>query len=77
VVHVVAPSASSSLYLSLAGAIFVAPFLLFSGYSGHLANVISKRKVLIGVKVFEVGVTGLGLAAFFSTLIEWMLRCSF
>ena len=30
-VHVAASSESSSLYLSLAGAVFVVPFLLFSG----------------------------------------------
>src|SRR5258708_39007279 len=63
----------SSFYLSLSLAVFVAPFLLFSGYSGHLADVISKRKVLIAVKVFEIFVMGLGLLAFFSTRIELML----
>src|ERR1700682_2546947 len=71
-VHV-AGSTGSSFYLSLAGAVFVIPFLLFSGYSGHLADVISKRKVLIAVKVFEIFVMGLGLLAFFSTRIELML----
>ena len=76
-VHVAANSESSSLYLSLAGAVFVVPFLLFSGYSGHLADVLSKRKVLIGVKIFEMFVMGLGLAAFFSTRIELMLLVLF
>ena len=37
-VHVAAPAASGSEYLSLAGVVFVLPFLLFSGYSGHLAD---------------------------------------
>ncbi len=64
---------SGSEYLSLAGAVFVAPFLLFSGYSGHLADAVSKRTVLISVKVFEVAVMLLGLAVFFSTRIELML----
>lgn len=72
-VHVAANSESSSLYLSLAGAVFVVPFLLFSGYSGHLADAISKRKVLISVKVFEIFAMSLGFAAFFSTRIELML----
>src|SRR5580704_19742601 len=53
---------SDGAYLSLAGAVFVAPFLLFSGYSGHLADAVSKRTVLISVKVFEVAVMLLGLA---------------
>src|SRR5271169_1231489 len=76
-VHVAATTGSGSEYLSLAGAVFVIPFLLFSGYSGHLADAVSKRKVLIGVKVFEIFVMGLGLAAFFSTRIELMLAVLF
>src|SRR5450755_3985836 len=71
-VHVAADTGSSQ-YLVLAGVVFVIPFLLFSGYSGHLADVVSKRKVLISVKVFEIFVMTLGLAAFFSTRIELML----
>ncbi|HEX3744633.1 MAG TPA: acyl-[ACP]--phospholipid O-acyltransferase [Bryobacteraceae bacterium] len=66
-------AASGSLYLSLAGVVFVAPFLLFSGYSGHLADAVSKRKVLISVKVFEIAVMLVGLAVFFSTRVELML----
>src|SRR5580693_10498555 len=61
---------SGSEYLSLAGAVFVAPFLLFTGYAGHLADAVSKRTVLISVKVFEVAVMLLGLAVFFSSRVE-------
>jgi len=68
----VAASASSA-YLSLAGVVFVLPFLLFSGYSGHLSDAVSKRKVLIGVKIFEIAVMALGFAAFFTTRMEFML----
>ena len=60
-------------YLSLAGAVFVVPFLLFSGYAGHLADAVSKRTVLVSVKVFEVAVMLLGLAVFFSARVELML----
>jgi acyl-[acyl-carrier-protein]-phospholipid O-acyltransferase/long-chain-fatty-acid--[acyl-carrier-protein] ligase len=76
-VHVAATSGSSNEYISLAGAVFVIPFLLFSGYSGHLADAISKRTVLIAVKVFEIAAMLLGLAAFFSTRIELMLAVLF
>jgi len=76
-VHVAARTGSGSEYLALAGAVFVVPFLVFSGYSGHLADAFSKRTVLISVKVFEVFVMGLGLAAFFSTRIELMLAVLF
>src|SRR5215470_4338727 len=57
---------ASSAYLSLAGVVFALPFLLFSGYSGHLSDAVSKRRVLIGVKA-------LGIAAFFTTSMEFML----
>lgn len=72
-VHVAATTGSGSEYLSLAGAVFVIPFLLFSGYSGHLADTVNKRTVLIAVKIFEIAVMTLGLAVFFSTRIELML----
>jgi len=72
-VHIAANSSASGFYLSLAGAVFVVPFLLFSGYSGHLADAVSKRKVLVGVKIFEIFAMAAGLATFFTTRIEWML----
>ena len=67
-------AASAGLdYLWLAGVVFVLPFLLFSGYSGHLADKVSKRTVMISVKVFEIGVMTIGLAVFFTDSMEWML----
>jgi acyl-[acyl-carrier-protein]-phospholipid O-acyltransferase/long-chain-fatty-acid--[acyl-carrier-protein] ligase len=39
---------------AVVGAVFILPFLLFSGYAGHLADVVSKRTVLIWTKVLEV-----------------------
>ncbi len=68
---------AGSRYLSLAGVVFMVPFFLFSGYSGHLADVVSKRKVLVGVKVFEIAVMTLGLLAFFAGRIELMLGVLF
>jgi acyl-[acyl-carrier-protein]-phospholipid O-acyltransferase/long-chain-fatty-acid--[acyl-carrier-protein] ligase len=35
---------------------FILPFMLFSGYAGHWADVTSKRKVLIATKACEVAV---------------------
>jgi acyl-[acyl-carrier-protein]-phospholipid O-acyltransferase / long-chain-fatty-acid--[acyl-carrier-protein] ligase len=64
-VRLAAATGSGGEYLSLAGAVYVLPFLLFSGYSGHLADSLSKRTVLISVKVFEIFVMALALAAFF------------
>ena len=49
-------------WVPLVPAVFTVPALLFSGYSGHLADRVSKRSVLIGVKVFEIAVMLFGLA---------------
>ncbi len=60
-------------YLSLTGAVFILPFLFFSGYAGHVADVFSKRTVLVATKVFEILAMGLGVLASLSGRIELML----
>jgi len=64
-------------YASLVIGVFVLPSLLFSGYAGHLADAISKRTVLISVKVFEIAIMSFGVTAFISGRIEWMLLVVF
>lgn len=66
-----------STYLPLIGALFILPFFLFSGYAGHLADVYSKRQVLVLTKVFEIVVMSLGLLAFLVGRIELMLGVLF
>ena len=63
--------------LSLIGAIFVLPYLLFSGYAGHVADTWSKRAVLITTKAFEVVVMLLGFGAFLIGSFELMLGVLF
>ncbi len=72
-VNMAATPGSGSAYVSLVGAVFILPYLLFSGYAGHLADAYNKRKVLIVTKSFEVVAIGFGLFAFISGRIEWML----
>jgi acyl-[acyl-carrier-protein]-phospholipid O-acyltransferase/long-chain-fatty-acid--[acyl-carrier-protein] ligase len=72
-VYVAAQTGQGGEYLSIALGVFSIPFLLFSGYSGYLADRFSKRTVLISVKVFEIGVMALGVAVFFSTDVRLML----
>jgi acyl-[acyl-carrier-protein]-phospholipid O-acyltransferase/long-chain-fatty-acid--[acyl-carrier-protein] ligase len=52
----VAAGAGGAAYLSLTGVVFVAPYLLFSGWAGSLADACDKRLVLVSSKVFEIGV---------------------
>ncbi len=51
--------------LAAAGAIFVAPFLLFSASSGTLADRFSKRNVIVLTKVMELVIMTLGVLAFY------------
>lgn len=52
--------------LSLAGAIYVLPFLLFSLAAGTFADRLSKSRIIVFTKVLEIGVMGLALYAFFA-----------
>ncbi|MEN8237455.1 MAG: acyl-[ACP]--phospholipid O-acyltransferase [Pseudomonadota bacterium] len=49
----------SSGPVALIGAIFILPYLLFSGYAGYFADVWNKRTVLIATKAMEVIAMGL------------------
>jgi acyl-[acyl-carrier-protein]-phospholipid O-acyltransferase/long-chain-fatty-acid--[acyl-carrier-protein] ligase len=57
---------------AVAGAVFILPFLLFSGYAGHFADVISKRRILIACKFLEIAVmAGMVPALFLSARGLW------
>src|SRR5438477_3627316 len=63
-VHMVS-TARAGHELSIVSGVFILPFLLFSGYAGQLADVYSKRTVLVVSKSLEIGAAALGLAAFY------------
>ena len=58
-----ASGAEAARNLSLVGAIFITPFLLFSGYAGQLADIYSKRTVLIVTKSLEIATALLAFVA--------------
>ena len=59
-----ATAAEAGRNLSIISAVFILPFILLSGYAGQLADVYSKRTVLVVTKTLEIAATLLGLAAF-------------
>ena len=59
---------SANTILSLAGAIFVIPFLLFSSAAGVLADRISKRTIIVSAKMMELTVA---IFACFTILSQW------
>jgi acyl-[acyl-carrier-protein]-phospholipid O-acyltransferase/long-chain-fatty-acid--[acyl-carrier-protein] ligase len=58
-----AASAGDSTYLSLSAALFIAPYLLFSGYAGHLADRFAKRRVLVICKLSEIALMAMATLA--------------
>jgi acyl-[acyl-carrier-protein]-phospholipid O-acyltransferase / long-chain-fatty-acid--[acyl-carrier-protein] ligase len=69
--------AANPAYVPLVPAVFTVPSLLFSGYAGHLADAVSKRMVLIGVKAFEIAIMIFGLAALHAGWTEGMIGVVF
>jgi acyl-[acyl-carrier-protein]-phospholipid O-acyltransferase/long-chain-fatty-acid--[acyl-carrier-protein] ligase len=59
--------------LALGTALFVVPYLLFSGYAGYIADRYDKRRVLIAVKAMEIGAMALGLLALSLGRMDLML----
>jgi len=58
-----ATGSAASDELSWVGAVFTAPFLLFSGYAGQLSDRYDKRTVLVATKALEIVSMALALAA--------------
>ncbi len=66
-INVKGPGSANSI-LSIAGAVFVIPFLLFSSSAGVLADRMSKRTIVVFTKILELAIMLFGLIAVF---FEW------
>ena len=69
--------ANETLFLSLTGIVFMAPYLLFSVLAGALADRISKRDLLLWTKVSEVGAAVVAAAALALGSLPLMLLALF
>jgi acyl-[acyl-carrier-protein]-phospholipid O-acyltransferase/long-chain-fatty-acid--[acyl-carrier-protein] ligase len=77
VLDIPAAAGGGKHYIPFIGGLFILPFLLFSGYAGYLADVHSKKNVLVAVKSFEIIAMSLGFIAFFLDRMEPMLAVIF
>lgn len=68
---------AGNFYVDLIAFLFILPSALFSGYAGHWADVYSKKRVLVSVKVFEIFVMALAVVGFVSQQIQPMLAIVF
>ena len=51
------PQEERNTHVAMAGALFAAPFILFSMLGGWLADRFSNQRVMSAVKLAEVGIT--------------------
>lgn len=61
----------ATAYMSVVGAVFALPFLIFSAVAGDLADRFSKRSVVVWAKVAEIGAMLLAIGALWQGRI-WM-----
>jgi hypothetical protein len=57
--------ADPKLLTTLAAAVFIFPFLIFSAIAGKLADMTPKDRIMRLVKIFEIGIAGLGTISLF------------
>ena len=62
-------AASTSEVMAQALFVFALPFLLFSAWSGNLADRISKRSIIVTAKLMELALMGLGCVALWNELL--------
>jgi acyl-[acyl-carrier-protein]-phospholipid O-acyltransferase/long-chain-fatty-acid--[acyl-carrier-protein] ligase len=71
------PDAERNRLVSIVGAVFALPFIVFSMTGGFLANRFSKRTVTIGVKCFEIFVMLLALTGLATNHLYLTISCVF
>lgn len=68
-------SLSGPLLTNLIGALFIAPFVLFSGLAGELAERVEKSRLMVGLKWFELVIVVLTCLGFWVKSTPLILFC--
>lgn len=77
VIDTVATLSGQSRLVSYCNALFVLPYVLFSSYAGQVADRFSKRRVIVSLKLLEVGLMTAAALAVYSGRIPIMLAVLF
>ncbi len=77
IVSMAAGVRAESRKVSIAGAVFILPFILFSTYAGCISDRYSKRSVIVFSKALEVAVMLTGAAAFYTKNLTFMFIALF
>ena len=71
------PDGERDRLVTIVGTLFAVPFILFSMTGGFLADHFSKRRVILGVKVFEIFVMALALVSLATNHLYLTIFCVF
>ncbi|MFH0924568.1 MAG: acyl-[ACP]--phospholipid O-acyltransferase [bacterium] len=77
IVKTVVDATKASKIISLSGALFVLPFILFSSYAGYLADRYSKKTIMVWTKLIEIIVMYLGFIALSRQNLPFLLGVLF
>lgn len=75
--NLLAGTGHDKIYVPIAGALFILPFLLCSSYAGYLADRFSKKQVMVGTKVAEIVIMLCGLLLFRLQTVNLLLLVLF
>ena len=71
------PEGQRDRLVTIVGLLFAVPFILFSMTGGFLADHFSKRRVILGVKIFEIFVMSLALVSLATSHLYLTITCVF
>ncbi len=71
------PNGQRDRLVTIVGLLFAVPFILFSMTGGFLADRFSKRRVILGVKIFEIFVMSLALVSLATSHLYLTITCVF
>ena len=64
---------SANTLVNMAGAVFIAPFVLLSAVSGQLADKYEKSRLIRFIKALEIGIMLIGLAGFWTQSLSLLM----
>ena len=65
-IQLLGTSSHGARFVSIVGALFILPFIIFSPYAGYFADKFRKRNIIVAMKWFEVFIMCAGLFALWS-----------
>lgn len=68
---------SGPIFINLAGAVAILPYILFSSTAGALSDVVDKGRLMQGIKALEILIMLLGAAGFVAFRVDYLLATLF